>query len=376
MKKILGISLCALFAVSAANANIASSDWVTQQIGNIDLSGIEANEGAITALTGRVGVNEGKIAQNETDITALEGTVAGHTTSITGINNSMNTLSGKVTANEGNIATNKTNIDTNTEAIAALQESVTGLGDLAHEDMVTTNFITDGTIMNADISDTAKIAMNKIDFSSEQTGAIDSGIDSVKVGQIATNEGNIAALQGNVAGLKALARKDTVATADIDDSAVTTEKIANDAVTSAKIDDLTITNDDIAGNAQIASTKIAFSDTQTKVFNSGITGDLVGQITTNMNDISSTGTQVSANKADITGLKERMDTAETKIGNIQTTVNNNTNAINANKAAIDAMLSQADGYDICKDSTYGCTLVVKGGSFLWEAVSRSTTTGN
>lgn len=449
MKKILGISLCALFAVSAANANIASQEYVDEVVGAIDISGIETNAGNITALDGRVTTSEGKISTlegkvstNETNIatnagnistnttnigantTAISGinaTIAGMTANVTGSHfiqgvsqaNGIVTPTGKnfettlsastndnaptsaavatyvdnkvsglevgalkdrVEANESAIGTNTTDIatnasditaltgrvDTNEQAInghtTAIAENVTKIGENATKIGANTTAITNLTsdIQGMDLTATtgdyvqvvsqangtvqatgASFATNVAtggDIAPTSTAVVtyvrDNAVQSVTSG---TNDGTIkvdgqevsvaglgsaayedASTFANATSLKALAYKDTVGTDDID---------AN-AVTSAKIADGTIGNADVATDAAIATSKIAFSTQQTAALGSGITSNLVADI-------------------------------------------------NSNRTSINAMLTEANGYDTCKASTYGCTLVVKNRQFYWEAIKRA-----
>lgn len=69
-------------------------------------------------------------------------------------------------------------------------------------------------------------------------------------------EGRATALEEKTAGLKALAYKDTVATADIDDAAVSAAKIADGAVETAKIADSAVTTAKIA-DANVTTEKLA-----------------------------------------------------------------------------------------------------------------------
>ena len=314
MKKILGISLCALFAVSAANAEIASTEWVNQKVSGL----------AVGALGDRVTANEQDIATNETKIGDLD-------TAIRGMNQTqtqgdyvtyVKQENGDVTAEGASFETSVSDTSESTiaptsKAVAAyVKGKVDGLGVTALTGRVTTNE-NDITALTGRVDTTeGTIATH--------TTAIAENADKIatNAGDIAANEAAITALQTSTTGLADLAYKDTVATADIDANAVTSAQIADNAVTTAKIANETITDADISGTAAIATSKIAFEPTQTAALNSGITSNLVADI-------------------------------------------------NNNRDNLNAMLSEAGGYDTCKNSTYGCTLVVKGGAFLWEKVTRA-----
>lgn len=408
MKKILGISLCALFAVSAANAEIASKLYVDQEVGanesaieglttrvNANESAISANEGNITtntnsittingsmttltekvntldtniqgmdaetsgdyvtyvkqengkvtatgadfetsvtdetvseiaptskavaayvkgkvdglgvsALAGRVIANEEAIAANASDIDTNRTNIGTNTTSIGNLNTSVNTLSGKVTANEEAIAANAGNIGTNTTAIEGINNSMTTLTG-----KVTAN---EGSIRT--------INTTIAGMSENETG-------SHFIQGVTQSNGTVVATGKNF--------QETLG-ATTTDNAPTSKAVADyvkskmdglgalaelNEVTSNEITNGTITNNDVAADAGIESGKIAFNSTQTTVFGSGITSDLVADINSNRNNLN-------------------------------------------------AMLGEGTGYDTCKNSPDGCTLVVRNGSFSWEKVARAT----
>ena len=317
MKKILGISLCALFAVSAANANIASEGYVNEKVGSINLTGITTNANNISALTTRVNGHDTSIQANTTKINTLDTAIQGMSQTQTQGDyvTYVKQENGDVTAEGASFDTSvsdtsESNKAPTSKAVAAyVKGKVDGLGVTALTGRVDAN----------------ETAINTLDG---RVDAHDTSITNLTTSvndhntRITNNANAITTLQARTTDLKALAYKDTVATADIDANAVTSAQIANDAVTSAKIDDETITNADVATNAQIASSKIAFDPTQTAVFGSGITSNLVADI-------------------------------------------------NSNRTNINAMLTEANGYDTCKASTDGCTLVVKNRQFYWEAIKRA-----
>lgn len=79
-------------------------------------------------------------------------------------------------------------------------------------------------------------------------------------GRLANAEAAIEALEGATEDLAALAYKDTVATADIDDAAVTADKLATDSVTTDKIEDGAVTDDKI-DSVDVAKLFVAEGDT-------------------------------------------------------------------------------------------------------------------
>lgn len=401
MKKILGISLCALFAVSAANADIASKLYVDQEVGantssiNTLTDRVDGHNTAITNLQGTVnrlgtaaykniddfatgaegdlaasavqagdvttGTNNGTInvkgnpvavkglgtaaytdssayaaaaltetvSTNTTNIGSLtnrvnetESGIASLTTRVNGTESDIGSLTNTVnehgqnisnnadaiTANGALISENTNKINTNTQAINANKQSITELSGTVNEHTTAITNLQTKTTNLKDLAYKNTVATADIDASAvTETQIKDSAVTTNKIGANAVTSAKI--LDGAVTKDK------------IDASAVATEKIADNAVTTAKIKDGTITNADIA-DGTIETGKINFLPAQTNALNSGITNNLVAQI-----------------------------------GN--------------NKDNIDAMLGEGTGYDTCKRSTNGCTLVVKGGSFLWEAITRA-----
>lgn len=461
MKKILGISLCALFAVSAANADIASKLYVDQQVGTnttninnlttrvdghdtvIDSLGTAANkdiEYFATAAEGDLaasavqpedvttGGTNGTIAVNGTDVAVKGLGTAAYTESSAYASSSLTTT---VNANTGNISTNAgkiaainniieqwdddvsenhfikgivqangkvtatgKNFETDLQATtndnaptsAAVATHVKGAINALNVAATTKDYVkyvgqangevvaTDADFADAVDSSITENAPTSAAVASHVKGTIEALDVDATTGQFVTRisqaDGKIVASAGDFAedvttggttaptsdavvtyvtnqvqdatpeivtgttpgaisvdgepvavfGLGALATIDTVAAANIDANAVTETQIKDSAVTTAKIKDGTITNADIA-DGTITTGKIAFSGAQTNALNSGITYNLV---------------------ADFTSTKQNLD----------------------------AMLAERTGYNDCKDSEDGCTLVLDAEGFKWEAVTR------
>lgn len=479
MKKILGISLCALFAVSAANANIAAQSYVDGI--NTNLSGlittntnnISANTTAIGNNAAAISENAGDISDNATAINGLTTSVNGHNTRITANEGAITGLTTSVAGHDTLITGLRTDVDDNAEDISTNAGKIAAINNVIEQwdDDVSENHFIKGivqangkvtatgknfeTTFNAGTNDNAPTSMAVATYVTGQVNDINSSVGDLE-GRVAQNEtdiegletrvdeneANIEGLQGTVTehgtsitnnataitgindtiagmdfgptdgqyvkvvsqangtieatgasfdtsisdqstdtnaptskavatyvggaitgvtnNLGALARKNTVGTTDIDNVAVTEDKIADDAVTTAKIandavtvdqiatgavtdDGLannavttdkivndTIMNADINANADIAISKIDFTGAQENALNSGITGDLVAQIGTN----------------------------QTNIGTLKTTVDQHHEILKPSSACSAA------------DNSAGCTLVIKNGTFSWEAVKR------
>lgn len=436
MKKILGISLCALFAVSAANANIAAQSYVdgintnlgariTENAGDIsdNTTAIGNNASAITTINTKIAnmaedvttndFIQGVVQANGTvtatgadfaDTVTAEGTIAPTSAAVaTHVEGAINALDvdatngqfvtrisqvdGKISAGSGSFAgdvtTGGTTAPTSAAVVTYVEGAITGatgeLGDLAHQDTVAAGDFDAGAIMNADINANAEIASTKIKFTDTQNTVFGSGIDSTKVGQIATNTGAIAGINTAIEGMEltqtgdhyvkfvAQAGGQVSATTgtfeetlspEITNNAPSSKAVANyvadnaiqgvttggtdgtilvdnqevavkglqamaykAAVTSTEITDGAIMNADINANAEIETSKIAFTDRQENALNSGITSTLVGQISTNKTNIET-----------MTGYMTPRDSAA------------------------------------CAES--GCTLVYKNGNYSWEAIKR------
>ena len=157
------------------------------------------------------------------------------------------TADGAVSVN----ATQATAISANTTAIATLNGNDQTEGSVAYK----VKALADGAVA----TNTAAIETNADDISGLKTlvgttavaTQISSAIADANLSQYATKEGLTGALAdyAKTEELKALAKKDTVGTNDIDNLAVTTGKLANGAVTADKLGADAVTNAAVADGA-------------------------------------------------------------------------------------------------------------------------------
>ena len=146
MKKILTVSLGALLIATAANADIASVDYVT--------NGLAGKQDTISGLdTIRSGAAAGATALQKADITTgtSNGTISvdGTNVPVSGLGSAAYTAStAYATAAQGTLAA------------SAVQPG--DLGALATKSTIASGDITDGAIMNADIATNAQIEITKI----------------------------------------------------------------------------------------------------------------------------------------------------------------------------------------------------------------------
>ena len=288
MKKLTaGIFATLLAVVSAgdANAKIASQAYVDQEVGAVEATVTEVQE-------------------NVTNVTKQVTQVTEQVTEIT-------------------------NPDTGLAAVVGDAESglVKDVADLGTE--------VDG--LGTDIGNTESLATT----SKEVVGAI----NEVE-GRVDTAEGEIDALQSTVASkantsdLGALAKKNTVGTADIDAKAVTTEKLADGIVTSL-------------GKADTALQQGALSDYQTKTQADAAYAvkTLEGQVgvvsAENMHTTASTVVTAIAEVADeVDDAQQAATTAQGEVDALEAVVNNETTGLAAAHTAIDAVegrVSTAEG---------------------------------
>lgn len=131
MKKIVTVSVLAIMAVSAANADIASTTYVDKAK--------TAVEGQVNTLAGRVTTAEGEITTAEGKISTLEGTVAEHTTSIaknaedieTNAKAIKNINDGQLNIGAGTIAKSQLTTELQTEINGAASGVSTNAGEIA-----------------------------------------------------------------------------------------------------------------------------------------------------------------------------------------------------------------------------------------------------
>ena len=139
-------------------------------------------------------------------------------------------LAGRVTAAEGQITTLEGQVSANETAIAGKADKATTLAGYNISDAYTKTEVDSAIADKADKATTLAgynigDAYTKTEVD-EAIAAVPEYDDTQVKADIASNKEAIEALQGEDDKLKALAFKDTVATADIDKDAVTTDKIA------------------------------------------------------------------------------------------------------------------------------------------------------
>ena len=187
MKKILTASLVAMMAVTAANADIASTKYVNTQSGlpesqatfNVgDFTGAAAQKtnlkDAVNAIATEVaGLTEGGEGSVSSQIESAIGTLADGATDVaTAISKAQQAAEGKVTAlADGQVKTNK-------EAIEAINNESTGILKQAKDytDALKTNEVATNTAAIAKLSGTGEGSVSKAvaDAKDELKGLIDS----------------------------------------------------------------------------------------------------------------------------------------------------------------------------------------------------------
>ena len=150
MKKIFTVSLVAIMAATAANADIASTKYVTDRTGNTTFTGSIAQSAdltvAVNALAGKVdtvaGNGQGSVADQITSALASYTNTAGMTGAITTAKQELTTEIGKV----------DDKADANAEAISKLDDKY-----------ATDTALTDGLALKQDVSNLAKAITQGMD---------------------------------------------------------------------------------------------------------------------------------------------------------------------------------------------------------------------
>ena len=221
MKKLLTVSLFAIMAVSAANADIASTDYVTTRTGDMQFSDDGITKDA-TNLT------EAVVAL-DTNFSVVSNGIAGQIESaLEPVNEEIEGLGGRVQAIEGSdyaksgITSTKvaaydayaTTIAANTAAaskaqgeVDALEETVAGLDSTYATDGQLSSAVTtlEGKISEAQTAATyddtevrGLITANANDIDAiEQSAYATSGVTAAVVGQVTTNKNDITAINNS-----------------------------------------------------------------------------------------------------------------------------------------------------------------------------------
>lgn len=270
-----------LCATSGAEAAVASKGYVDTKVGTAtagvakDLADYEtANDARVLAVEGEVDSLQTAVGNAESglvkDVANLSTLVGDKSVSeqiadaVTG-----GTLDLTDYAKVADLNVTNQNVTANTDAISAINNADTGILAEAkkYADENDADTIYDDTTVKADIAKNAEaiaanetaIESNAGDISGLKTlvgttavaTQISSAIADANLSQYATTEAMNGALSAYAlkANLKALAYKETVGTADIDNKAVTTDKLADGAVDSTKLAEDAVTDAAVANGA-------------------------------------------------------------------------------------------------------------------------------
>ena len=387
MKKLTaGIFATLLAVVSAgdANAKIASQAYVDQEVGAVEATVTEVQQNVTnvteqvtqvkeqvteittpgTGLVDVVGDAEGGLVKDVADLgTEVDGlgTDIGNTESLATTSKevvgAINEVEGRVDTAEGEIDALQTSVASKADQ-SALTSGLASKENTANKSTSAqyatdiesdVKFPTVKAVATAIKEATSDIATNteyealkttvegKQDkLAGAQLNAVNSGITADKV---STYDGYAAtiATKANTADLGALATKDTVATADIDAKAVTTEKLADGIVTSL-------------GKADSALQQADLSDYQTKTQADAayavkaLEGQVGNVSAENMHTTASTVVTAIAEVSDEAGAAQRAaTTAQGEVDALEAVVNNETTGLAAAHTAIDAVESSVSG---------------------------------
>jgi predicted nucleic acid-binding Zn-ribbon protein len=267
--------------ITATNTNTSQATAITNLQSDLSSaeSDISTNATAISSLGTRVTTNEGDITSITSDVTELESTLTGYSSSST-VASAISGLQTQITANDGDITTI-------TSDVTELESTLTG-------------------------------------YSSSSTVA--SAISGLQT-QITANDGDITTINSDVTALEATltgySSSSTVASAI---SGLQTQITANDG-------DITTINSDITA---LEATLTGYSSSSTVA--SAISG-LQTQITANDGDISSLSSSVTSLQSQITSNDNDISSQASAISSLQTTVTSQGNSISSNASAITSLQS-------------------------------------
>ena len=223
--------------LSGAIVTNTGSDILAYPRNTTNTGDISTNTGNIatnTANISTVGSVSANIATNTGNISTNTGNIATNTANIS----TVGSVSANIATNTGNISTNTTNVSNLTTSSSELSAAIdtkansASLGALATLDTVDTAQIDNTAITNAKIFantiQNSKLAQIGNGFIKGRNTA---GIGNVEDLNATTVRTLINVADGATANTGALADLDTVDTAQIDNDAVTADKLANTAVT-------------------------------------------------------------------------------------------------------------------------------------------------
>jgi hypothetical protein len=228
--------------LAKASGTNYDTEWVDQTGGG------GGGSGTVTSVTGTAPISVA------TGTTTPVVSIAAATTSAAGSMSAadktkLDGVATGATANSTDAQLRDRSTHTGTQALSTISDA----GTLAGKSTITSADITDGTIVNGDISASAAIATSKI--SGLATIATSGSASDLSAGTVPS-----ARLATGTADSTTFLRGDgawATPSATVADGSVTTAKLADSAVTSAKIENGTIVNADISASAAIASTKIS-----------------------------------------------------------------------------------------------------------------------
>jgi hypothetical protein len=285
--------------ITATNTNTSQATAITtlQSDLNTAESDILTNATAISSLGTRVTSAEGTITTITSDVTELESTLIGYSSSST-VASAVSGLQTQITANDGDI----TNI---TADVTELESTLTGYSSSSTVASAVSGLQTQITANDGDIStistSVTELGSTLTGYSSSSTVA--SAISGLQT-QITANDSDISVLNSDVSSLEATltgySSSSTVASAV---SGLQTQITANDTDISSLSSSIISLQSQITSNdGDISSQATAISSLQTTV--------------------SSQGTSISSNASAITSLQSVTGTNSANITSLQTVTTN------------------------------------------------------
>ena len=385
MKKILTVSLFAMMAVSAANADIASTKYVddiakTKQASLGYTPENVANK--IDTMPEKLAdITDGQYPSAKAVYTYVSGEIGS-------VNTTNNTLSGRVDALEGAVTADGALQDVVGDAESGLVKDVADLEtNKADKSYVNTEL---GKKQN-NLSQTQMAAVNsgittdkvtKYDgYDAKITAAKKAGDDAQATANsaVTVNTQQATAISGNTAAINTL-KGDKTVTGSV-------AKSIDDAFTEANLSQYATTS---TMNTELGKKQNNLSQTQMAAVNSGITTDKVTKYDGYDTKISQNKSAITANTTSINTINNSAVMNSGVTDKVVKSVETHTNDINTIKAsdvmksgvtadvvakAISAMqetdLKALESWTTgqCAEPTVTCSLISKGGKIAWEVVT-------
>ena len=258
-------------ATTAANATAAVAKDLADYEASNDAA-VKAAQDAADAAQGAADAAQGAADAAQSDVNALETTVGTLPEGAASVVAYINTKTEGIATNAA-LGELQAQVTENTGDIATLTGSGEGSVSKAIADAVAGMSADGGAVkQNADAIAALEALVGETSVESQITAAttdmatnasvaedIAGAIEEANLSQYETVEGALAKYE-QISKLKALAYKDTVGTADIDDKAVTTAKLADGAVDATKLGANAVTNAAVADGA-LSQDKINGLDT-------------------------------------------------------------------------------------------------------------------